>query len=440
MFLDYYGLREQPFGVTPDPRFLYLSPTHREALASLVYGIQTGRGFVALIAKSGMGKTTLLFQLLERLRSSDRTVFLFQTQCNSREFFHYLMTDLGLDTRDQDLVRMHQQLNEFLVREARAGKRFVLVIDEAQNLDNSVLETVRLLSNFETPSAKLMQIVLAGQTQLADKLARPALAQLRQRISTLVRLDPFTPEETDRYIEHRLRVAGYDGGPLFTSDAQAMISARSQGIPRNINTLCFNALSLGCALKRKRIDSSIMQEVIADLDVDSLISKPQDVHRPVASDSPAAPARPQQLALLVPRGGAAAPSRLSRWVPWASASMLLAGLAGGFWHFSALRPIAPEPPTNTSPPPNMTRAAPKTSATNTTASTPTAKTTRNANADRKKISAGINKGDIYIDRGEYDKAIREFQIGLILDPSNHKLRQKLERTRKAKATEQRVLH
>ena len=173
MFLEFYGLHEQPFGVTPDPRFLYISSTHREALSSLYYGLETSRGFLTLIAPPGMGKTTLLFHLLERLRSTAHTAFLFQTQCDSRELFRYLLSDLGIDAGDQNLARMHEKLNEVLINDARAGKRFILVIDEAQNLEDSVLETVRLLSDFETPQAKLMQIVLAGQPQLADKLISP---------------------------------------------------------------------------------------------------------------------------------------------------------------------------------------------------------------------------------------------------------------------------
>jgi len=276
MFLDFYGLREQPFGVTPDPRYLYLSVGHREALASLIYGVESGRGFMALVAKPGMGKTTLLFQLLERLRSSAQTVFLFQTQCESREFLRYILADLGFDPREQDLVTLHRQFNEVLIREKRAGKRFVLAIDEAQNLNESVLETIRLLSDFETPRDKLMQIIVAGQPQLAQKLALPSLAQLRQRVSMLVRLNPFTPQETVSCVEHRLRVAGYTGGPLFTPEAQAIIAARSEGIPRNIVNLCFNALSLGCALERKIIDAEILQEVLADLDVGTLVSEPPD--------------------------------------------------------------------------------------------------------------------------------------------------------------------
>ena len=270
MILDFYKLKVQPFGVSPDPRYLYFSPTHREALASLYYGVAQGRGFLTLIAPPGMGKTTLLFHLLERLGKTAGTAFLFQTQCNSREFFRYLLADMGIDSDGNDLVQMHEALNAALIRHRCAGRRFVLVIDEAQNLPDSVLETVRLLSDFETPGAKLMQIILTGQPPLAAKLARPSLVQLRQRIGILSRLEPFSPAETDRYINHRLRVAGYDGGPLFTASARAMIAARSGGIPRNINNLCFNALSLGYALKCRTVDVEIIREVVADLDMESL--------------------------------------------------------------------------------------------------------------------------------------------------------------------------
>jgi general secretion pathway protein A len=267
MFLSYYGLREQPFGVTPDPRFLYLSPAHREALASMVYGIEAGRGFISLIAPPGMGKTTLLFHLLEKFRSSARTAFLFQTQCNSREFMRFLLAELGYESDDHDFVRMHEEFNKRLLQEARAGNRFIVVIDEAQNLEPSVLETVRLLSDFETPRAKLMQIILAGQPELADKLARPGMMQLRQRVSLMTGLKPLSFEETNKYIHHRLRAVGYEGGSMFTPDALLRVSDFTSGIPRNINNLCFNCLSLGCALQKKMIDGEIVDEVIGDLDI-----------------------------------------------------------------------------------------------------------------------------------------------------------------------------
>ncbi|HTF26749.1 MAG TPA: AAA family ATPase [Candidatus Limnocylindria bacterium] len=200
MFLEFYGLKEQPFGVTPDPRFICPSRTHSKAFNSLSCGIEAGCGFLALIAKPGMGKTTLVFQLLKQLEQTSRAIFLFQTQCDSRELLRYLLSGLGLDAAGQDIVTMHERLNQFLARELLAGRRFVLIIDECHNLDNSVLETVRLLSDFETTSAKLIQILLVGQTQLAEKLSRPSLTQLRQRISILSRLEPLTRAETVGYI------------------------------------------------------------------------------------------------------------------------------------------------------------------------------------------------------------------------------------------------
>ena len=279
MFLDHFGLREQPFGVTPDPHFLYFSPSHLEAVASLLYGIQSQRGFMALIAKPGMGKTTLLFDLLEHLRDSARTAFLFQAHSDPREFLRSLITDLGIPDQGDDLGRMQRKLNEVLIRETRAGRRVVVVIDEAQNLEDSVLEALRMLSNFEIPGTKLIQILLAGQPQLADKLARRELVQLRQRISIVSRLAQFSASETADYIEHRLRVAGHEGNPLFTSDGLAIIHSRSDGIPRNINNLCFHALSLGFANGQKLIDPSILNEVLEDLDIEMLAAQGQPSKR-----------------------------------------------------------------------------------------------------------------------------------------------------------------
>ena len=273
MYEKYFGLREQPFGLTPDPRFLYLSAAHREALASLYYGIEANRGFLGLIAKPGMGKTTILFHLLEKFRNSARTAFLFQTQCTSREFMRFLLAELGYESDGADFVRMHEEFNRRLLQEARAGNRFIVVIDEAQNLEPSVLETVRLLSDFETPRAKLMHIILAGQPELADKLASPGLKQLRQRVSIVHGLVPLSVGEIKNYIEHRLRIAGHEGEPLFTPDSYEEIARFTEGIPRNINNFCFNALSLTCASQKKMVDSEVVREVIADLDISKLTSE-----------------------------------------------------------------------------------------------------------------------------------------------------------------------
>jgi general secretion pathway protein A len=266
MFLEFYKLREQPFGVTPDPRFLYFGSTHREALASLLYAAETKRGFSALVAEPGMGKTSLLFRMLDSLHNSARTAFLFQTEGDSRELLRSLLRDLGIQIKSQDPVAMHEALNEGLLQELHAGRQVVVVIDEAQNLDKKVLETIRLLSNFETPTQKLMHIVLAGQPGLATKLSETGMTQLRQRVSTIIRLEPFRGAEIAKYIEHRLRTAGREGPSIFSPDALEFIARVSQGIPRNINSLCFQALSIGFATQSKQIGANILREVALDLD------------------------------------------------------------------------------------------------------------------------------------------------------------------------------
>jgi general secretion pathway protein A len=266
MVLEYYNLKEQPFGVTPDPRYLYSSASHREALATLSYGIRSRRGFMSLIAKPGMGKTTILFRLLSELEGSARTVFLFQTLCSPKDLLRDLLRDLGITDDSDDAGRMHEKLNRLLLAEAREGRRVVVVVDEAQNLEDSALEMLRMLSNFETTSYKLMQIILSGQPQLREKLASPQLLQLRQRMSIFARLHPFSAEETDLYVRHRLRVAGYDfKTPLFTPQAAALIAKYSEGIPRNINNICFNAISLGCVLKQKTIREEVVRECLDDM-------------------------------------------------------------------------------------------------------------------------------------------------------------------------------
>jgi type II secretory pathway predicted ATPase ExeA len=270
MFLEHFGLREDPFGMTPDPGYLYASRTHAEALASLSEGIRDTRGFLALVAEPGMGKTTLLYQLAQELRDTTRIVHVSQTQCNSREFIEYILQELGLEVNGISFVAMHGKLNEILFEELLAGKRFLLIVDEAQNLDDSVLETVRMLSNFETHNAKLLQILLAGQPQLAAKLSQPRLAQLRQRVAVLGRLDPLPFDETRRYISHRLKVAGYSGEPIFDDDAIGLICRQSRGIPRNINNLCYNSLRIAHVRGQHSVPADIVQDAATCLDMDPL--------------------------------------------------------------------------------------------------------------------------------------------------------------------------
>jgi len=262
--LEYFGLREQPFGVTPDPRFLYFSPSHREAFASLIYAIETKRGFSALIAEPGMGKTSLLFHLLGKIHPSARTAFLFRPESDQYGLLRSLLTDLGVKTEFESVSQMHETLNRLLLLESRSGRQLVLVIDEAQDLDDSVLESVRLLSNFETTTSKLIHIVLAGQPTLADRLAKPQLVQLRQRISAWAVLDPFTRNECAGYIDHRLRIAGFRGTNFFSDASKQLIASASLGLPRNINNICFACLSLCFANQQQQATTDIVQEVLRD--------------------------------------------------------------------------------------------------------------------------------------------------------------------------------
>ena len=312
MLMQYFGFQEDPFGATPDPRYLYPSHTHREALASLKVGFSNNRGFTAMIALPGMGKTTLLFRLLEDIRETSRSIFLFDIdpECEPRELLGYVLRDMGI-TPGKGSSEMHEQFSDALASETRAGRRLVVVIDEAQNLSDAVLERVRLLTNFETSRGKLVHMVLSGQPQLSDKLLQPSLVQLRQRISTICRLEPLSTEDTAAYIEYRLKRAGYDGAPLFTVDALKLITEASQGTPRTINNLCFNALSLCRALNRKQVDGTMVSEVIADLQL-----TPQS-REPILA---LAEAEAEQTREPAPRTPAA--RLLGRWAP-ASAVLVL---------------------------------------------------------------------------------------------------------------------
>jgi len=280
--LEFFGLQQQPFDVTPDPAFLYLSPSHREALTTLKQGIEHFRGFMMLVAEPGMGKTTLLHKLMEELTESARVVFLFQTQCSSRELLCFILNELEVDHTGMDVVAMHRALNQALLEEMLRGRRFVLVVDEAQNLQEPVLETIRLLSDFETTHSKLIQIVLAGQPQIAETLMKPSLVQLRQRIAALANLKSLTPSETAAYIEHRLRAAGWSDKMIFSSDALDQIAESSAGVPRSINNLCFNALLEAFHRGLDVVEAEIVKEVSEKLNLESLV-------RPSQTDSDSQP-------------------------------------------------------------------------------------------------------------------------------------------------------
>lgn len=292
----HFGLRENAFGVTPDPRFLFLSQTHQEALTSLVNGIDCDFGFQVLVAQPGMGKTTLLFNFLERFRTTARTAFLFQPQPDPCELLQSVLLELGTNSEETSLGKLSEQLNQVLTRASRERRRVIVVLDEAQNLDFAVLEALRQLSNFETASTKLMQIVLAGQPQLAKRLALPEQEQLMQRISAFARLRPLALHETKAYIDHRLQTAGYQGAELFNPEAVREVWNHSRGVPRNINTLCFKAMLSGFAGGAKSIDQRIVEGAARDLDLNTVLADLYQTEPSVASSGGHSTVQPTRVA------------------------------------------------------------------------------------------------------------------------------------------------
>jgi general secretion pathway protein A len=264
MYAQYYGLSESPFALTPDPRYLYLSEAHREALASATYGVQERKGFVLILGEVGTGKTTLIRHLLGRFGPDIRTVFVFNPAVSFLELLQLILRDLELPCPSVRRVEMIETLNEFLLKEATAGRYVVLIIDEAQHLSPTVLEEVRMLSNLETARGKLIQILLVGQPELGEKLGRPELRQLRQRIGLVAELKPLSYAETVRYVAHRLEVAGRESQDVFTRRALGIIYRASGGIPRLVNVICDKALLLGYGSSSRRIGGGLIKEVLKD--------------------------------------------------------------------------------------------------------------------------------------------------------------------------------
>jgi len=265
MFLNlaFFGLEQAPFNPTPDPRFLYSSPGHREALAQLLYGVQEHKGFILMTGEIGTGKTTLLRTLLSRLDGQTASAFVFDMTLPFEGILEYMLEDFGVDNPGESHVQRLITLKKFLIERRLAGQNAVLILDEAQNLDLHALEQIRLLSNVESHAEKLLQILLVGQPELLDKLDRPELRQLKQRIGLHCRIVPLTPEQTRDYVRTRLRVAGAKDLGLFTDEAIMRIAEYSSGIPRLINTLCDHCLLIGYADQIRRIDRKIADEAVA---------------------------------------------------------------------------------------------------------------------------------------------------------------------------------
>jgi general secretion pathway protein A len=266
MYTAFYGLREKPFSLTPDPRFLFLSASHREALAHLIYGIDQGEGFIAVTGEVGTGKTTLCRTLLQRLGTDTEVAFVFNPVLSGEELLRAISVEFGLIVEGRTRSELGDQLNQFLLETKRAGRRVLLIIDEAQNLSHDTLEEVRLLSNLETPTSKLIQILLFGQPELDDKLDSKQLRQLRQRISVRWRLEPLSMGETREYVRHRLRIAsGGDHDDLFSDRALREVRRRGRGIPRLMNLLCDRSLLAGYGEGAREIGPELVHRAAREI-------------------------------------------------------------------------------------------------------------------------------------------------------------------------------
>ncbi len=256
MYTAHYGLREKPFSLTPDPRFLFLSASHREALAHVLYGVDRGEGFIAVTGEVGTGKTTLCRTLIERLGAETEIAYLFNPALDPEELLRAVAIEFDIQPVGLGRAELNDRLNRFLLDASRRGRRVLLIVDEAQGLSIETLEQMRLLSNLETASAKLIQIVLFGQPELDEKLDGKDLRQLRQRISVRCRLESLSDSETRDYVKHRVRVAAGDDRELFSASALREIRRRSRGIPRLLNLLADRSLLAGFADGAQRVSGS----------------------------------------------------------------------------------------------------------------------------------------------------------------------------------------
>ncbi len=261
MYHTFYGLIRPPFEMTPDPAFLYLGETHREGLATLVYGVRSRKGFVMLTGEVGTGKTTLLHALLARLDANTDSAYIFNPRLEPLDFFRLLFDDLGIEEACFSKAEYLMTLNRYLIDRLKNDRTVLLIIDEAQNLSPEMLEEVRLLSNLETPNSKLIQILLVGQPELGEMLDRDDLRQLRQRIVLRHDLQPFDAGEMEFYVEERLRLAGYTGKGIFKRSALRELFAVTSGLPRLVNVVCDGALLTGYGRGQALLDAEIIREI-----------------------------------------------------------------------------------------------------------------------------------------------------------------------------------
>jgi type II secretory pathway predicted ATPase ExeA len=273
MYKNFFGLRESAFNVNADPRYFFLTPVMEEALAGLAYGVQKRKGIILLTGEVGTGKTTLLNQLLDWLRQNQAaTAFIFNTRLSVEDLFNYILTDFGISCESRKKSDMLIRLNNWLLDRCVAADRepAVLIVDEAQNLTAELLEEIRLLTNLETSSEKLLQIILSGQPELELKLKDPQLRQLRQRITLRFRTSQLSLSETSSYIEERLRIAGADGEPIFSPEAIESIHHYACGVPRVINVLCDHALINAFVERQRPVSARLIDEVAREFELDMI--------------------------------------------------------------------------------------------------------------------------------------------------------------------------
>ena len=268
MYKQFFGLRANPFNVNPDPRYLFLTQHTEEALACLTYGIQSRKGFVLLTGEVGTGKTTLINKLMEWLRLQQvATAFIFNSRLNVPQFLDYMMADFAIPCESKAKSQILLRLYNWLLERYRAGETAVLIVDEAQNLSDEVLEEIRMMTNLETFTEKLLQIVLVGQPELDEKLKQPHLRQLRQRLTLRAKTYPLTLEETKAYVAQRLRIAGSNGQALFDPEALSAIHRYAGGIPRLVNLICEHCLVSAFVDQQKVVASSVVEAVARDFEL-----------------------------------------------------------------------------------------------------------------------------------------------------------------------------
>jgi general secretion pathway protein A len=271
MYKSYFGLKDNPFNVNPDPRYLFLTKEIEEALSGLIYGVQNRKGFITLTGEVGTGKTTLINRLVDWLHQRRvRTAFLFNSRMNTNQLFDFILAEFGISCESHSKSQQLMRLNQWLLERYRAGETTVLIVDEAQNLTYPVLEEIRLLTNLETSTEKLLQIVLSGQQELEEKLKLPQLRQLRQRIMLRCKTTPLTREQTHDYIAERLRIGGASGELIFSPKTVETIHLYSMGIPRVVNLLCEHSLINAYVEQQRPISPKIVEDIAHEFQLDEV--------------------------------------------------------------------------------------------------------------------------------------------------------------------------